>query len=84
MELVKLGRGDYPRIRTLWQRAGLDIRPSGRDGEEALARGSLPQQTPQPRRLVPATGAASPGATSAASAVAAGNGLAVRTTRSKN
>lgn len=38
MELVILVAADYPRITALWQRAGLSIRPHGRDSHEAFAR----------------------------------------------
>jgi ribosomal protein S18 acetylase RimI-like enzyme len=37
MDLVLLGAADYPRIMALWQRAGLSIRPQGRDSREAFA-----------------------------------------------
>lgn len=36
--LVQLGVDDYPEILDLWQRAGLHIRPQGRDTPAALAR----------------------------------------------
>ena len=37
MDLVTLAAADYPRIVTLWGRAGLSIRPHGRDGQPAFA-----------------------------------------------
>ena len=36
--LVELGSESYPMILDLWQRAGLSIRPTGRDSEQAFAR----------------------------------------------
>jgi GNAT superfamily N-acetyltransferase len=37
MDPVYLVAADYPRILALWQRAGLSIRPHGRDSHEAFA-----------------------------------------------
>lgn len=37
-ELCELGIDQYPEILDLWQRAGLSIRPEGRDSLEAFAR----------------------------------------------
>jgi ribosomal protein S18 acetylase RimI-like enzyme len=37
MDPVYLVAADYPRILSLWQRAGLSIRPHGRDSQEAFA-----------------------------------------------
>jgi len=35
--LCDLTTGDYDEILALWQRAGLSVRPEGRDGPAALA-----------------------------------------------
>jgi GNAT superfamily N-acetyltransferase len=37
MDPIYLAAADYPRIVALWQRAGLSIRPRGRDSQEAFA-----------------------------------------------
>lgn len=36
--LCDLTQADYPEILALWQRAGLSVRPSGRDAPEAFSR----------------------------------------------